>query len=93
MNMEKSIYAILILICVWTLVKKIQTENQLNSKVQELNQVTAKIDSLSKLTDSLQNSMFRFETDAVRYEIALQYLRERDSVAANTFDSALITIE
>jgi hypothetical protein len=87
--MEKSIYIVLLLLAGWSVVKKIQTETALKEKIVELQTVTVKVDSLSKLTDSLHNEMFGFETSGVRYEIALQYLRERDSVAAQYFDSVL----
>lgn len=43
--------------------------------------------------DSINNELFIQSTNVTRYEIALERLREEDSVAANKFDNILFTIE
>lgn len=43
--------------------------------------------------DSIQNELFIQSTNVTRYEIALDRLREQDSIAANKFDKALSNIE
>lgn len=43
--------------------------------------------------DSIQNELFIQSTNVTRYEIALDRLKENDSVAASKFEKALSNIE
>lgn len=49
------------------------------------------VDSLQNEIQRIQNELFISETTITRYEIALQYLKEEDSVAANRFELILST--
>ena len=51
------------------------------------------VDSLNYVIDSIKNDAFIYMTNEKRYEIALERLREEDSVAAQKFEDALYNIE
>lgn len=50
-------------------------------------------DSIRYLKDSLNNELFIQSTNVVRYEIALERLREEDSSLAKIFENKLSGIE
>jgi hypothetical protein len=47
----------------------------------------------AQLIDSLQNELFISNTTIDRYDIALEYLREEDSIAAKKYEDKLSNIE
>ena len=49
------------------------------------------VDSSQATIDSLRSELFVEQTRVGRYEIALEMLREEDSVAANKFENILYT--
>lgn len=63
--------------CIEDKAKAIQDEKQ------------AKIDSLQKVVDSLSSEIFVIETNYQRYQIALDILKQRDTVASQKFEDIL----
>ena len=49
------------------------------------------VDNSQAIIDSLRSELFVEQTRVGRYEIALEMLREEDSVAANKFENILYT--
>lgn len=49
------------------------------------------VDNSQATIDSLRSELFVEQTRVGRYEIALEMLREEDSVAANKFENILYT--
>ena len=79
------VFLSLLLICI--IVAKINTPSnpQVGCKSQ--------IDSLTIINDSLKYEVFIEHTNYERYEIALDLLKEEDSIAAAKFEQQLSNIE
>lgn len=53
--------------------------------------VNNECDSLKTIVDSLKNEAFIYSMDAARYEVALEILKEQDSLAAAKYEKILYT--
>jgi len=78
---------ILSLLLIWCLLLESKNTTQIDGVTKST------IDSLNYLNDSLENELFIQTTNVTRYEIALDKLKEEDSVSAQKFEDALFNIE
>lgn len=60
---------------------------------KDMSALSLKIDTLVRINDSVSNELFIQTTNVTRYEIALDRLKEVDSVAAKKFEEKLHNIE
>lgn len=61
-----------------------------NDKITQKNTtIEKKLDSLQNVVDSLANEVFIHKTNVDRYEITVERLRERDSIAAQKLEDIL----
>jgi hypothetical protein len=65
--------------------------NQNNKLINLENQLKEKTSLYYKTIDSLNTKIFDTETIVGRYEMALDYFKEEDSVCANKFEKILNT--
>lgn len=62
----------------------------INSKYKvQINTPSKGCDSLNVLVDSFKNEAFIYSLDAARYEVALEILKEKDSLAAAKYEDIL----
>ena len=66
---------------------------ELRGYIFEIADQKIKYDSLYQVKDSVSNELFIQLTNATRYGIALDSLKNRDSVAARKFEECLSNIE
>lgn len=78
---------ILSLFSIWVVITNVK--NVRNIKIQNQNVV----DSLHMVVDSLNNELFIQTTNVTRYEIALDRLKEVDSISAKKFEDELSNTE
>lgn len=83
----RGVIVILSLFTIWVVFSNTKKNHQL----QKVNSV--KIEEMNKKVDSLENEIFIHSTNVTRYEIALNRLKELDSVSAQKFEDALSNIE
>lgn len=88
---ENTRLKIVIVILGLLLIYEIFVNSNKQSKVE--NNPTKVIDSLTYINDSLKNELFIEHTNVVRYEIALDRLKESDTISAQKFEDALFNIE
>jgi hypothetical protein len=72
----------------------LKSDNQYEDKVTLTRKVDSLIncvDSVRYMKDSLYNELFIQSTNATRYEIALEYLKEESPSCANTYEYILST--
>jgi hypothetical protein len=67
-----------------------QSTLNIKSRIQTQT-VNNECDSLKTIVDSLRNEAFIYSIDAARYEVALEILKEQDSLAANKYENILYT--
>ena len=79
---------ILMLVFVFSMVFGIKSciKNKVKVKQEE---AQVEIDSLQRVIDSLSSEIFVIETNYQRYEIALEILKQRDTVASQKFEDIL----
>lgn len=83
-----SIFSIWVIISNTINVSKIQKENKI-----VVDSLIKSTDSIRYLKDSINNDLFIQSTNVTRYEIALERLREEDSLFAKKFEDKLNNIE
>ena len=91
--MKNYIKAILSLSSVGMLFYIIFNQKEQIKTLNEKPDLTHQVDSLIKVKDSLDNELFIKHTEADRYEIALDRLREVSPKSAEEFDLFLSTTE
>jgi len=62
-----------------------------SSNNAEVSNCQNKVDSLQAKVDSLHDELFIKHVELCRYEITLEILKERDSVAAQKFEEIMYT--
>ncbi len=67
-----------------------QSTLNIKSRIQTQT-VNNECDSLKTIVDSLRNEAFIYSIDAARYEVALEILKEQDSLAAAKYENILYT--
>jgi len=75
------------LFSIWVVVSNVRNVSIMNKNNNSI------VDSLMYLNDSLKNEVFIEHTNVDRYEIALDRLKEEDSIAAQKFEDKLFNIE
>lgn len=83
----RGIIVLLVIFSIWIVVSN--TRNV--SEMEDYN--SKKIDSLTKKVDSLQQEIFVYNLNLMRYDYALDLLKEEDSSTARKFEDVLYTIE
>ncbi len=77
----------LLLFSIWVVISNVRNVSILSKNNQSV------VDSLIYLNDSLKNELFIEHTNVDRYEIALDRLKEEDSISAQKFEDKLFNIE
>lgn len=75
------------LFSIWVVISNVRNVSILSKNNQSI------VDSLIYLNDSLKNELFIEHTNVDRYEIALDRLKEEDSISAQKFEDKLFNIE
>jgi len=75
------------LFSIWVVISNVRNVSILSKNNQSV------VDSLIYLNDSLKNELFIEHTNVDRYEIALDRLKEEDSMSAQKFEDKLFNIE
>jgi hypothetical protein len=75
------------LFSIWVVISNVRNVTTISKNNQSV------VDSLIYLNDSLKNELFIEHTNVDRYEIALDRLREEDSISAQKFEDKLFNIE
>lgn len=76
----RGLVAFLSLFSIWVVVSNLRNVSSIERRNTYIN-------------DSLKNEIFIHSTNVTRYEIALERLREEDSICANKFEEKLTNIE
>ncbi len=76
----RGLVAFLSLFSIWVVVSNLRNVSSIERQNTYIN-------------DSLKNEIFIHSTNVTRYEIALERLREEDSICANKFEEKLTNIE
>lgn len=88
---ENTRLKVIVVILGLLLIYEVFVNSSKHTKVE--NDPIKAIDSLTYINDSLKNELFIEQTNVVRYEIALDRLKEVDSVSAQKFEESLYNIE
>ena len=83
----RLLVVILSLFSIWVVISNVRNVSILSKNNQSV------VDSLIYLNDSLKNELFIEHTNVDRYEIALDRLKEEDSISAQKFEDKLFNIE
>ena len=87
----KGLIITMTLAFLWSVTMWSKEETMSDTKTQTINSLNHKIDSLTSLSDSLTDEIFINKVTNGRYELSLEYLKEINPKAAESFENYLNT--